>query len=114
MVVVGPRKALVIAVKGGPVALGSAMLYSSGTTGRPKGILRPLPDPLAPGMPWQVEQTPHSQPPEQAAPRVHRDIVLDIFVNEMGFHREALASNEVLAWRVKMELCHFILVIACC
>ncbi|MBC5767936.1 AMP-binding protein [Ramlibacter albus] len=38
-----------------PVAdesLGGAMLYSSGTTGRPKGVLRPMPD----------------QPPEQAHP----------------------------------------------
>jgi len=36
-----------------PVAdeqLGAAMLYSSGTTGRPKGILRPLPD-IHPGTP---------------------------------------------------------------
>jgi long-chain acyl-CoA synthetase len=35
----------------GPIAdeeLGTPMLYSSGTTGRPKGILRPLPD-MAPG-----------------------------------------------------------------
>ena len=33
--------------------LGAAMLYSSGTTGRPKGILRPLPD-LHPGDPLPV------------------------------------------------------------
>ena len=39
-----------------PVAderLGAAMLYSSGTTGRPKGILRPLPD-MAPSEPLPV------------------------------------------------------------
>ena len=33
--------------------LGVAMLYSSGTTGRPKGILRPLPD-LHPGAPLPI------------------------------------------------------------
>ena len=35
------------ALPAGPVPdepLGAAMLYSSGTTGQPKGILRPLPD----------------------------------------------------------------------
>src|SRR5579871_5728906 len=43
-------EALAAAVAGYPSApvdderLGAAMLYSSGTTGRPKGILRPLPD----------------------------------------------------------------------
>ena len=46
-------------------ALGTAMLYSSGTTGRPKGVLRPLPDNL-PSQPlalngllqqlWQCEE----------------------------------------------------------
>ncbi|HWE56729.1 MAG TPA: AMP-binding protein [Acidimicrobiales bacterium] len=35
--------------------LGAAMLYSSGTTGRPKGILRPLPD-VAPGEALPVMQ----------------------------------------------------------
>jgi long-chain acyl-CoA synthetase len=41
-----------------PVAdeqLGAAMLYSSGTTGQPKGILRPLPD-VHPGTPLPVIQ----------------------------------------------------------
>jgi acyl-coenzyme A synthetase/AMP-(fatty) acid ligase len=40
----------------GPVddeQLGAAMLYSSGTTGQPKGILRPLPE-LAPGLPLPI------------------------------------------------------------
>ncbi|MDH4392715.1 MAG: AMP-binding protein [Aquabacterium sp.] len=46
-------------------ALGTAMLYSSGTTGRPKGILRPLPEnPPSEGLPvfsflsklWQCEE----------------------------------------------------------
>ena len=36
-------------------ALGAAMLYSSGTTGRPKGVLRPLPE----------------QPPSEALPLYH-------------------------------------------
>ena len=43
----------------GPVPderLGIAMLYSSGTTGRPKGILRPMPD-VAPDEPLTVWQT---------------------------------------------------------
>ena len=33
--------------------LGAAMLYSSGTTGRPKGILRPLPDVAARRRAWR-------------------------------------------------------------
>jgi long-chain acyl-CoA synthetase len=46
----------VAAMPAEPVAdeqLGAAMLYSSGTTGRPKGILRPLPD-VHPGEPLPV------------------------------------------------------------
>ena len=48
-------------------ALGNAMLYSSGTTGRPKGILRPLPE----------------QPPSQALP------VYD-FLEKLWFFREGV------------------------
>ncbi len=43
---------------GGPVAdeqLGAPMMYSSGTTGRPKGILRPLPD-IHPGEPLAARE----------------------------------------------------------
>jgi long-chain acyl-CoA synthetase len=42
-----PYDSALAGLSGGPIAderLGAAMLYSSGTTGRPKGILRPLPD----------------------------------------------------------------------
>jgi long-chain acyl-CoA synthetase len=35
-------------------SLGTAMLYSSGTTGRPKGILRPLPDDNPPSQPLPI------------------------------------------------------------
>ena len=46
-VVVRDYDSVLAAYPGTPVAdefLGSAMLYSSGTTGRPKGVLRPLPE----------------------------------------------------------------------
>ena len=61
-------EAALAGLPGTPVAdewLGTAMLYSSGTTGRPKGILRPLPeDPPAKPLPlfhflnnlWQCEE----------------------------------------------------------
>ena len=42
-----PYEAAVGGLAGDPVpdeSLGAAMLYSSGTTGQPKGILRPLPE----------------------------------------------------------------------
>ena len=48
-------------------ALGVAMLYSSGTTGRPKGILRPLPD----------------QPPSQMLP-------LFVFLQKLWLYRESM------------------------
>ena len=48
-------------------ALGTAMLYSSGTTGRPKGIIRPLPD----------------QPPTQRLP-------LFEFLNKLWRYREGM------------------------
>jgi long-chain acyl-CoA synthetase len=47
--------------------LGTAMLYSSGTTGRPKGILRPLPE----------------QPPQQALP-------LFEFLIKLWYYREGM------------------------
>jgi long-chain acyl-CoA synthetase len=47
--------------------IGTCMLYSSGTTGRPKGILRPLPD----------------EPPEKGLP-------LFAFLNQMWRYREGL------------------------
>jgi long-chain acyl-CoA synthetase len=46
-----PYADAIAAYPSGPIPdeqLGAAMLYSSGTTGRPKGIMRPLPD-VAPG-----------------------------------------------------------------
>ena len=61
-------EAAIAAYPGTPIAdewLGTSMLYSSGTTGRPKGILRPLPD-TPPSVPlplfnflsnlWQCEE----------------------------------------------------------
>jgi acyl-CoA synthetase (AMP-forming)/AMP-acid ligase II len=51
-----PFEAAVAGWPSGPIpdeTLGTAMLYSSGTTGQPKGILRPLPD-AAPGDPLPV------------------------------------------------------------
>ena len=60
--------------------LGSAMLYSSGTTGRPKGILRPLPE------------SPPSQPRPQFA-----------FLNEVWQCREGmnyLSPARCTTWRL--------------
>ncbi|MCO5129928.1 MAG: AMP-binding protein [Xanthobacteraceae bacterium] len=48
-------------------SLGTAMLYSSGTTGRPKGIVRPLPE----------------QPPSEGLPLFH-------FLNQLWHYREGL------------------------
>lgn len=45
---------------------GQAMLYSSGTTGRPKGVLRPLPDKA----PWEL-------PADQAPPNIATPYALD-------------------------------------
>jgi long-chain acyl-CoA synthetase len=48
-----PYDSAVVGLSGAPIEderLGAAMLYTSGTTGRPKGLLRPLPD-VAPDEP---------------------------------------------------------------
>ncbi|MEK7754924.1 MAG: AMP-binding protein, partial [Acidobacteriota bacterium] len=69
-VVVRDYDSVLAAYPGTPVAdefLGSAMLYSSGTTGRPKGVLRPLPE----------------NPPSQPLPLFH-------FLNKLWQCEEAM------------------------
>ena len=64
-------------------ALGIAMLYSSGTTGRPKGILRPLPElPPAQELPvfaalrklWQFEPSFPAELARDCIERVSQDL----------------------------------------